>query len=100
MLPTLTVVAFWLGKLPSSQVRSPPPTGEHAALDTVRILGAGQVCLSLKMDAQRELNNIPFGEIGHRQERSVAICQRGRQSRRQRVSSGCVGMHGSVVIDL
>lgn len=64
-------------------------------LDNARILGAGQVCLSIKVD-QRELNN---GQIGHRQERSIVICQRGRQSRRQRVSPGRIGIYGSVVVD-
>ena len=53
-----------------------------------------------KVDAKCELNTVPFGQIGHRQECSVAVCQRGRQSRRQRVSSGRVGIHGAVVVDM
>ena len=53
-----------------------------------------------KVDAKCELNTVPFGQIGHRQECSIAVCQRGRQSRRQRVSSDHVGMHGAVVVDM
>ena len=36
--------------------------------------------------------NTRFGHIGHRQECSVAVCQGGSQSRRQRVCSGRVGI--------